>query len=162
MHHQDAMFRKLYFGSYRVLKTIGPDCEELRYRGKENLLQDCYDILHPGTMRPFILYTSIISKEPELPNIAVGQTRPTNLRPAGVRFLVLGTFSGLTQLEIEKTVEQLGSIMLTKVKTQVLINNCSVRSHCYLLIEVDSVLRAATEILKKSINWTNCASEIAA
>ena len=99
MHLQDPKFLEFYFGFCRALKTIEPDCEELGYRGKEDLLQDCKDILHPGISRPVISYT--ISKEPE----SLKQTRPTNLRLVLMRFLVLGTFLGAPPLKIEKNIE---------------------------------------------------------
>ena len=38
LHNEDPMSLVLYFGFCRVLKTIEPHCEEVGYRGKENLL----------------------------------------------------------------------------------------------------------------------------
>ena len=106
LHHQDPTFLQLNFRFCRVLKTLEPEFEELGYTGKENLLQDCYGILHPGTTTPVISNTSIISNEPKQPKLAVGQTRPTVLRPSRMRFLLLGTFPGTTQLEIERNNDQ--------------------------------------------------------
>ena len=37
---------------------------------------------------------------------------------------------------------------MTKAKAQVLFNNLSVTPHCYIIIKDDSVLRAATEVVK--------------
>ena len=65
-----------------------------------------------------------------------------------MQFLVLGTFPGTTQLEIEKKFEQLGCIVSMKAEAQVLINNHSVTPHCYITIKSYSVLRAATEFGK--------------
>ena len=74
-----------------------------------------------------------MSKEPKSPKLAVDHTRTTSLLWAGTRFLVLGTFPGTTQLEIEKNSEQLGGILLTKAKAQVSINNHSVTPNVILL-----------------------------
>ena len=89
-----------------------------RIKMKGILLQDFKDILHLGSTRPVISYTTVITKEPRPPQLAVGQTQPENY------------------------------IVSTKTKPQVLINNHSVTPRCYIVIKDDSVLRAATEIGK--------------
>ena len=86
-----------------LINTDFSDCDKLEYRGKENLLQDCYDILHTGTARPLISYTSMISTEYDTPNFAVGQTRPTQLWLAKMRFLVLCTFPEQHTLKMRRT-----------------------------------------------------------
>ena len=46
LHHEDPMFLELSFGFCRVLKTTDTlTC--VGYRGKENLLQDCYVVFAP-------------------------------------------------------------------------------------------------------------------
>ena len=102
LHYQDSMFLELYCGFCRVLKTVEPDCEELGYRGKEHLLQDCDDFLHPVTTRPVISYKSIFIKEPKSPNPAVCQTRPTNFWLAQLQFLSIVHFLEQHNLKLRK------------------------------------------------------------
>ncbi len=145
LHHQDPMLLDLFFSFCQLLQIS--DCED------ENKFKDVLIAFHQdqslsGQEQP-ITYQSIMNNRVPPPEIEIGAERSKNNLLTGMRFLLLGHFTGTTQEKISSSVEAMGGTILSRSSAETILKNHTLTPHCYVILQDEVILRHATDEEKK-------------
>ena len=105
LHDQDPMLLDLFF-SFRRLHQISDNSDKKRIK---EVISEFYQ--SPSSD---ITHESIIANRAASPELEPGCQRPKCKKLTGMRFLLIGNFTGTTQESVAKSMEWMGGTILSK------------------------------------------------
>ncbi len=141
LHNQNPMLLDLFFSFCHLLQIT--DFQD------EKKVKEIINEFHQDIELSSITYESIMHNRVPSPEIEVGAERPKDNLLTGMRFLLLGNFTGTTQEKVMSSLEAMGGTILSKASADTILRNHSITPHCYIVLQDDTVLRYATDVDKK-------------
>lgn len=143
IHNHDPLFLDLYFSFCRLLQLTKV---ETTLRA---LCNACYFTVYKQSITEgdIMSYQSICSKQPDDPQLPIGEKIPADRRLLGMRFYIAGTFDRTENTkkdDLEILVAQLGGTILSKSSAETLLKNHSRVPHCYIIVKNEKALIDAT------------------